>query len=68
MQLLKIQQIAALIDTGASVSVINVKTLERLGRRGQPCELYECKGITFNAIDGNKLDILGRNNFTGLHW
>ena len=53
-------QISALIDTGASVSVINVKTLELLRRRGQPCELYECKGITLSAISGNKLNVLGK--------
>ena len=43
-------KITALIDTGASVSVINAKTLELLRRCGQPCKLYECTGIKLNAM------------------
>ena len=53
-------KITALIDTGAGVSVINAKTLEKLRARGQRCDEYECKNIKLNAISGTELNVIGR--------
>ena len=53
-------KITALIVTGAGVSVINTKTLEKLRARGQRCDIYECKNIKLNAISGTQLNVVGR--------
>ena len=53
-------KITALIDTGASTSVLSAKTLETLRSRGQKCQLYDCKGIRLSAISGTQLNVLGR--------
>ena len=53
-------KITALIDTGAGVSVINAKALEKLRARGQRCDVYEYKNIKLNAISGTQLKVISR--------
>ena len=53
-------KITAFIDTGAGVSVINTKTLEKLSARGRRCDAYECKNINLNGISGTQMNVVGR--------
>ena len=35
--------------------MINTKTLERLRTRGQRCDVYACKNMKLNAINGTQI-------------
>jgi predicted aspartyl protease len=54
-------RVQALVDTGASVTAMNIQTLRLIREQGQRCKLYACdKDIHLTSISGNKLNIIGQ--------
>ena len=53
-------KVTALVDTGASVTAMNLTTLKLLRQHGQRCKIYSCNDINLTSISGNKLNVLGR--------
>ena len=54
-----ILNVLALIDSGTSITCMNVDALNLLRSKGQRCVLYECDDLNIVSINGSKLMLKG---------